>query len=369
MTIRTVIGAARCLILLVSMNSYESAQSPGAAPSLREEASQAGILVGAAVRPEQLSEQAYASTLAREFNMVEAEDAMKWWMVRPARDTFDFRQADRIVDFAQAYGMKVRGHTLVWGRSNPSWVAEYRDSQVLNAILQDHIRKVAGHFRGKVFAWDVVNEAFDEKGKLRSTIWYDTPGIGFAGQSTKYIEQAFEWTHEADPDALLFYNDAEGEAVNTKSSAIYGMVKDFRSRSVPIDGVGLQMHIFDQKLDLVGIDANIARFTALGVQVHVTEMDVALPTNSEGTASDLSDLEKQAEIYGEIAKICIAHPGCTALQTWGFTDKYSWIRSTTKGAKGAALLFDRDYRPKAAYSALRSALSEHAGRIPPNAVQ
>lgn len=323
MTIRTVIGAARCLLLLVSVNSYESAQSPSAAPSLREEASQAGILVGAAVRPEQLSEQAYASTLAREFNMVEAEDAMKWWMVRPTRDTFDFHQADRIVDFAQAYGMKVRGHTLVWGRSNPSWVGEYRDSQVLNAILQDHIRKVAGHFRGKVFAWDVVNEAFDEKGKLRSTIWYDTPGIGFAGQSTKYIEQAFEWTHEADPDALLFYNDAEGEAANAKSNAIYGMVKDFRSRGVPIDGVGLQMHIFDQKPDLVGIDANIARFTALGVQVHITEMDVALPTNSEGTSSDLSDLEKQAEIYGEIAKICIAHPGCTALQTWGFTDKYT----------------------------------------------
>ena len=248
-------------------------------------------------------------------------------------------------------------------------LAEYRDPHSLHAILQDHIRRVAGHFRGKVFAWDVVNEAFDEKGKLRSTIWYDTPGIGFADESTKYIEQAFAWAHEADPEALLFYNDAEGEAVNAKSDAIYAMVKDFRSRGVPIDGVGLQMHIFDRKPDLVGIEANIARFTALGVQVHITEMDVALPTNTEGTSSDLRDLEKQAEIYGEIARICIAHPGCTALQTWGFTDKYSWIRSTTKGAKGAALLFDRDYKPKPAYSALQSALSEHVRDLPSKAAR
>jgi len=142
---------------------------------------------------------------------------MKWWVIRPTRDAFDFCQADRMVDFAQGHSMKVRGHTLVWGRANPSWVAEYRDPQALHAVLQDHIGRVVGHFRGKVFAWDVVNEAFDEEGKLRSTIWYDAPGIGFAGQSTKYIEQVFLWAHETDPAALLFYNDAEGETINVKS--------------------------------------------------------------------------------------------------------------------------------------------------------
>ena len=164
------------------------------------------------MRPDQLSEQTYASTLEREFDMVEAEDVMKWWVVRPDRATFDFGQADRMVEFAQAHKMKVRGHTLVWGRSNPSWINEYsRDPRALHAWLQDHIRRVAGHFRGKIFAWDVVNEAFDEKGKPRSTIWYDQPGIGFAGQPTKYIERAFRWAHEADPDAPLFYNDNEGE--------------------------------------------------------------------------------------------------------------------------------------------------------------
>lgn len=354
MRVKKLLAGAGCLLVFFACRPRAHAQF------LREKADRAGILLGTAVRADQLSERAYASTLAREFNMIEAEDAMKWWVVRPDRSTFDFSQADRIVNFAEAHGMKVRGHVLVWGRSNPAWVAEYgRNPRELSALLREHIEKVAGHFRGKVFAWDVVNEAFDEKGKLRSSIWYDQPGIGLAGESTRYIEQVFRWTHAADPDALLFYNDAEGEMINAKSNAIYAMVKDFRARGVPIDGVGLQMHIFDLHPDIQDIEANIARFTELGVQVHITEMDVALATKVDGSVKDADDLERQSEIYQQIATACLLHPGCTAIQTWGFTDKYSWIRSTTKGAKGSALLFDRDYRPKAAFSAFKSALSEH----------
>ena len=180
--------------------------------------------------------------------------------------------------------MKVRGHTRVWGRSNPSWISEYsHDPQALHALLQDHIRRVAGQFRGKVFAWDVVNEAFDEKGRLRPTIWYDQPRIGFAGQSAKYIEQAFQWAHEVDPDALLFYDHAEGETVNAKSEAIYAMVRDFRSRTVPIDGVGLQMHVFDLNPDLTGISANIAR---MGIHRQIL-MDPFHHARREGGGPDL----------------------------------------------------------------------------------
>jgi endo-1,4-beta-xylanase len=193
-------------------------------------------------------------------------------------------------------------------------------------------------------------------GALKSSLWYDEPGIGFATRGTAYIEHAFDWAHAADPGALLFYNDAEAEGVNTKSDAIYAMVKDFQRRGVPIDGVGLQMHMFDLNPDIASIDANIERFTALGVQVHITEMDVALSTGTEGNVRDIADLDKQAEIYRRIAQACLAHRGCTAIQTWGFTDKYSWIRSKTKGTKGAALLFDRNYLPKPAYAALISAL-------------
>jgi endo-1,4-beta-xylanase len=349
--------------------------------SLRGAARSSGMLIGTAVRPAQLSEAAYASTLAREFNMLEPEDALKWETVHPEPQSFDFSQADQIVDFATRHGMKVRGHTLVWHQQNSKWLTEGKyTSEELAQILEKHIKTVAGHYRGKIFAWDVVNEAFDElhPGTLRSTIWRDQPGIEVAAsseprasskparseikaQSSKhgysYIERCFRWAHEADPQALLFYNEAEAEVVNAKSDAIYAMVRDFRQRGVPLDGVGFQMHIAHLNADVASISANIARFTALGVQVHITEMDVSLPVDANGNPRP-EDLQRQADIYREIADACLSHPGCTAIQTWGFTDKYSWIGSHSKHTQGAALLFDRSYRAKPAYEALRNALAQ-----------
>lgn len=246
--------------------------------SLREAASRARILVGTAVRPAQLSEPAYAATLAREFNVVEPEDALKWEVVHPVRQTFDFSQADQIIDFAARHGMKVRGHTLVWHPQNPKWLTDGKfTSTELSDILKQHIKTVVGHYRDQIFAWDVVNEAFDEvhPGELRSTIWRDQPGIGAPENSYSYIERCFRWAHEADPQTLLFYNEAEAETINPKSDAIYAMVRDFRQRGVPIDGVGFQMHITNLRADVASISANINRFTALGVQVQITEMDVA----------------------------------------------------------------------------------------------
>ncbi|HYU47707.1 MAG TPA: endo-1,4-beta-xylanase [Terriglobales bacterium] len=335
----------------------ETASSPD---SLREAAQRSGMLVGTAARPAQLTEAAYAATLAREFNMVEPEDAMKWEVLRPDPQSFDFSQADRLVDFALRHNMKVRGHTLVWHRQIPPWLAQgqFTPGQ-LAQLLETHIKTVVGHYRGKVFAWDVANEAFDEQalGKLRGTIWYDRPGIGLAGNGTAYLEACFRWAHEADPQALLFYNEAEAETLGPKSDAIYAMVQDFRKRGVPIDGVGFEMHLSSLQPDIASISANIIRFTALGVQVHITEMDVSLPVDANGNASP-GDLQRQAEVYRLIAAACLSHPGCTAIQTWGFTDKYSWIGSHSKKTRGAALPFDRNYRPKPAYSALREALAK-----------
>ena len=333
-------------------------------PSLRTDADRAGILVGAAARPEQLSEPAYAATLAREFNMLEPEDVMKWETIHPAPDTFDFSQGDRLVAFAISHQMKVRGHTLTWHQQNPSWLVDGRRTpDELARILEQHIKAVVGHYRGKVFAWDVVNEAFDERvpGKLRSTLWYDQPGIGGAGKGSSYMEDCFRWAHAADPDALLFYNDVEAEVMNTKSDAIYAMVKDFRRRGVPIDGVGFQMHLASLHPDVASIGENIGRFTTLGVKVHITEMDVSLPLDADRNARP-ADLQLQADVYGQIASACLAHAGCTAIQTWGFTDKYSWIGSHSKHTQGAALLFDREYRPKPAYTALRKALERSKRR-------
>ena len=328
--------------------------------SLREVAQASAMLIGAAVRPVQLSELAYADTLAREFNMVEPEDALKWEVVHPTQQSFDFSQADQIVDFAVRHDMKVRGHTLVWHHQNPAWLTESKfNSSQLEQILEQHIKTVVGHYRGKIFAWDVVNEAFDElrPGELRSTIWSGTA----TAADYSYIERSFRCAHEADPQALLFYNEAEAEVVNPKSDAIYAMVRDFRQRGVPIDGVGFQMHMANLHPDVASISANISRFTALGVQVQITEMDVALPVDVEGNARP-EDLQQQANIYREIATACLSHPGCTAIQTWGFTDKYSWIGSHSKHTRGAALPFDKAYRPKPAYEALRNAVENGTRR-------
>lgn len=349
MSVRKVQCVAAALVVL-----WTTVGGSCLAQTLREYADKAGILVGAAVNPSLFGEEAYASTLVREFNMVEPENVMKWGTIRRTPDSFDFGPGDRVVSFAQAHGMKVRGHCLIWGKYNPAWLARASFTpEELSMMMRVHITTVAKHYAGQVFAWDVVNEAFDARGGMAHSIWYDGPGIGLKGKGTAYIEQAFRWAHEADSKALLFYNDYDAEGLNAKSDAIYAMVKDFKSRGVPIDGVGLQMHIFDLSTKGVeGLEANIARLTALGLQVHLTEMDVGLPLGAGGRLVDERDLKKQADIYRYAATACLRQPGCTAFQTWGFTDKYTWIPGYTKGAKGDPLPFDRAYAAKPAYQAL-----------------
>jgi endo-1,4-beta-xylanase len=328
------------------------------AQSLREQADKRGLLVGAAVNPALFAEAAYSSTLAREFNMVEPENVMKWAALRPAQDKFNFGPGDEVVTFAQAHKMKVRGHCLLWSEHNPAWLAKGSlKPEQLSTLLQEHITTVMRHYSGKVFAWDVVNESFLANGNVEPSIWYDSPGIGLAGKGTAYIEQAFRWARAADPKALLFYNDYDTEGLNAKSDAVYAMVQDFRKRGVPIDGVGIQAHIFEANMEEISsLAANLSRLTALGVQVHITEMDVALPLDATGALLDQAGLARQADVYRFVATACLQQPGCTAFQTWGFTDKYSWIPGFAKGMKGRALLFDQSYAPKPAYNALREVL-------------
>jgi len=346
---------ARLLRFLVIWLTAAAATPP---QPLRQAADRAGVLVGTAVRPSLFSEAAYSETPAREFNLIEPEDALKWWGVRRNQESFDFREGDEAVAFAQAHGMKVRGHCLVWDHNNPAWLAQGNfTTDQLSHLLHEHITTMMKHYSGQVFAWDVVNEALDETGSPKDSPWYNQPGIGLAGKGTAYIEQALRWAREADPHALLFYNEAEGEGLNRKSDAIYAMVKDFVQRGVPIDGVGIQMHILRLELDTVAIGANIARLTALGLQVQITELDAALPVDPANRQARPEDLLRQAEVYRGVFRACLQHPGCTAIQTWGFTDKYSWIGSHSHGTLGAALPFDRAYKPKPAYDAVLEELA------------
>ncbi len=334
--------------------------SVGSAPkTLRSAGQTVGVLVGAAVRADRLSEAAYANTLASEYSLVEPEDAMKWWVLRPNRETFDFKQGDAIVQFAQAHAMKVRGHCLLWGRDNPPWLTQggFTSAQ-LTALARGHIQTVIGHYAGQVFAWDVVNEALDENGDPRDTVWNSGLGEATRAERVQYIEQAFRWAHAADPKTLLFYNEAEAEALGRKSDAVYFMLKHFRERGVPVDGVGLQLHVTNLTVDENAIAANISRLTALGLQVHITELDVAIAVDAAGDPRDPLDLERQANVYANIARACLRSAGCTAIQTWGFSDKYSWIGSSSHHARGAALPFDHLYQKKPAYASLLKAILE-----------
>jgi len=321
--------------------------TPG--PSLRSLAQARGIRIGAAVAPEPLlGETLYAETLGREFNILTTESAMKFEPVHPSRDHYTFCYADAIVAFAKASDMQVRGHTLVWHHQLPGWLTEgnfTRDE--LEMILQEHIFTVVGRFRGQVTYWDVVNEAVADDGSLRDTIWLR--GIG-----PEYIDLAFRWAHEADPQARLFYNDYGGEGLGPKSDAIYSLVQGLLQRGVPIHGVGLQMHISlgssPKPQDVV---ENMNRLGALGLEVHITELDVRI----EGPVTE-EKLAAQASIYCDLLEVCLSAQNCKAFVLWGFTDRHSWIPQFFPGS-GAALIFDESYHPKPAYNALIDVLSGH----------
>ena len=343
--------------------------SPGLAPAqttLREAAAQRAIAIGAAANadefgiPNRLNETAYANALATQFNMLEPENAMKWNPIHPSQNTYNFAPADQLASFAAARGMLVRGHTLAWHSNNPSWLdtfAKTATPAAMAAVLKDHIDTVMGHYRGQVFAWDVVNEAVPDSAtgvgtQLRDSIWNNQPGIGASG--TGFIEQAFRWARGADPNALLFYNDYHIEGGGAKFQAVLDMAKDFVARGVPLNGIGLQMHLTNNGFPSADALTQVIRqITALGLQVHITEMDVRLKV--DGGAPSATDLQLQAQAFQRVLTVCLQNPGCTALQTWGFTDKYSWIPEFFQGF-GAALPLDASYQPKLAVDAMLDTL-------------
>ena len=321
--------------------------------TLRQAAAAHNINIGAAADSPYLGDASYAAILGSEYSQLQTENEMKFGIIHPGVSTYDFTGGDALVSFAQAHTMVVRGHTLVWHNQVPVWVTSgnYTSPQ-LSTILQDHITTVARHYAGKVYAWDVVNEAFNDDGSMRDTIWYDQPGIGFAGTGTKYIEQVLNWAHAADPSAKLFYNDYNAEPVDAKSDAIYAMAQDFRTRGVPLDGIGFQLHIdltFDNPATLASLTSNLQGFAALGLDLHITELDIRLQDSSAAS------FNAQAKLYGEIATIWVQQPSCELFQTWGFTDKYSWIPSFFPG-QGWALLWDANYQKKPAYGSVLNAL-------------
>ncbi|MCS7138794.1 MAG: endo-1,4-beta-xylanase [Crenarchaeota archaeon] len=320
--------------------------------TLKSLADRLGLKIGTAISFSHFDDANYIETIVQEFNTVTPENEMKFVLIHPFPSIYTFSRADRIVEFAEKHGLKVRGHCLVWHQQLPDWITQgnfTREEWI--QILRDHIMTVVSRYRGKVYAWDVVNEAVTENGYLRNSVWLRNIG-------PEYIELAFRLAHEADPNALLFYNDYGIESINRKSDGVYNLIKTLLKRGVPIHGVGFQMHISIERYpDPDSLAENIKRFRELGLQVEITEMDVSIPMPASN-----DELAKQAEIYKKIFKTYLDSAGPNTFIMWGFTDKYSWIPYTFSES-GAALIFDEKYRTKPAYYALVEVLLEELDEI------
>ncbi|MBA4494547.1 endo-1,4-beta-xylanase [Paenactinomyces guangxiensis] len=318
---------------------------------LRDYAKRRVVKVGTAVDVNVLTnEQQYRKVLAREFNSVTPENEMKWEAIEPTRGQLNFTASDQLVNFARRHGQVVRGHTLVWHNQLPQWLTGGNfTNEELEQILHKHIIDVMKHFKGRVQAWDVVNEPFNEDGTLRDSIWLRAMG-------PDYIAKSLQWAHEADPHAKLYINDYNIEGTGPKSDAMYKLVKDLKERGVPIDGVGFQSHLGIQYGFPENMQQNLQRFTDLGLKVSLTEVDVRMPL----PVTD-EKLAEQKDYFGRLMDTCLRVKGCESFTVWGFTDAHSWVPGWFTG-QGAATPFDESYRPKPAYFALRDELTKRAGR-------
>ncbi|MFD0527595.1 endo-1,4-beta-xylanase [Kitasatospora arboriphila] len=317
-----------------------------AARTLGELGRRAGVRIGTAVDMSALAADApYREKAATEFSSVTPENVMKWEAVEAVRGTYTWGPADDLVDFARDNHQLVRGHTLVWHSQLPGWLTSGSfTADELRDILHRHITDEVKHFKGHIWQWDVVNEAFNDDGTLRDSVWLRNLGPG-------YIADAFRWAHEADPKAELYINDYNIEGVNPKSTALLALVTELKAQHVPIDGVGVQGHLAVQYPAPHDIADNLARFDALGLDTAITEADVRMVMPADATKT-----EAQAEGYSVLLQGCLLTEHCTDFTVWGFTDKYSWVPNTFSG-QGSANLLTEDYRPKPAYTALRQDLT------------
>jgi len=341
------------------VSSTPSAPTPALVPtpaldtstSLRSLAEKRGISMGTAVQSEALWNDAnYRSTLAHEYNMFVPENAWKFETIHPRRDRYNFTEIDALMAFAKANHMEVRGHPLVWHSKLPRWLWMNEEKFTRDdfiTILRDHIQTIVSRYRGQVVAWDVVNEAINRDGSLRDTIWLRNIG-------PEYIDMAFRWAHEADPQAHLFYGDYANDERGSKPDAMYNLTRGMLQRGVPIHGVGLQAHkLLREPPNRYYLAANMKRHNDLGLEVQFTELDVSMD-KTKGSQEEL--LAAQAHAYSDILEVCLAAQKCTAIITWGFTDRYTWLGGL-KGIQDAPLIFDKAYRPKPAYYALKEVLS------------
>ena len=324
-------------VIAILIESLFVMPAAAAASTLGAAAAQSGRYFGTAIAAGKLGDSAYTTIAAREFNMVTPENEMKPDATEPSQGTFTFSAGDQVYNWANSHGMRVRGHTLVWHSQLPGWMTSLSGSAATLAGMKEHINGVMAHNKGKLAYWDGVNEAFNEDGTRRSDVWQNNIG-------NSYIEQAFQTARAADPSAKLCYNDYNIEnATAAKTQGVLNMIKDFKSRGIPIDCVGIQTH-FTGGSSLPGnFQTTIQNFANAGVDVALTEADVTQASTTQ---------------YAGLTQACVNVSRCVGITVWGVRDSDSWRSSENP------LLFDGSGNKKAAYTSVLNALNAAGGSGP-----
>jgi endo-1,4-beta-xylanase len=309
----------------------------------------------------------YTLLVAAQANILVAENAMKWGALRPAADKFDFTQADKLMRFAGLEGQRVRGHNLCWHEGNPAWLKAAATKDNARQLLTQHIQTVAGHFRGKLHSWDVVNEAINPAdglpNGLRKTMWLDLIG-------PDYIELAFRTAAAADPQAKLTYNDynieLDNPAQTAKRDAVLALLRRFKANGVPIHAVGVQSHLDASDAPAGdGLLHLIREARKMDLEVYVTEMDV----NTHAVVGGAKEQDAAvAAVYRDYLQLVLREPNVPIALTWGLSSRNSWLNqmhgSQTRrpdGTRERPLPFDDDLKPTPAFLALRGAIDKSKG--------
>ena len=313
-----------------------------------------------------------------QFNTISPENVLKWESVNPLPGQFDFSEADRYVQFGQKNGMFIVGHNLIWHQQTPRWVFEDDngkavDRETLLQRMREHIFTVVGRYRGKIGGWDVVNEAVNEDGTLRESPWRKIIGYD-------YLIKAYQFAHEADPQAELYYNDYSLENLPKRNGAI-ALVKKLQAAGIPLTAIGLQEHDQMNWPSTCQVDETVSDFARLGIKVMVTELDVdVLPSATPSQGADISmNVALQAELnpytnglpdsvqqklaqrYADLFAVFVKHhDSITRVTFWGVTDADSWLNSwPVRGRTSYPLLFGRDFQPKPAFAAVMATATTH----------
>jgi endo-1,4-beta-xylanase len=357
---RTVISIVSVISLVTALVLQSSCGGSGGRGTLSAADSLKGLkdfykdyfLMGVAVMPNNL-EGEQAEFIKKNFSSLTAENVMKPALIHPEENRYFWDDADKIVNFAEANGLKVRGHTLCWHAQTGAWMfvdslGNPASKELALKRLKDHITTVVSHYKGRIYAWDVLNEVISDSDTAKSP-YRQTPWLKICGE--EYIAKIFQWAHEADPNAVLVYNDYNSENPG-KRDRIYNLVKKLRDEGVPVDAIGLQGHWKIGNPSEQNLRDAIDKFSSLGVKLQITELDVTIyasRTDTIGIGFTPEREQKQMDLYKMAFKVFREKKDViTGVTFWNVSDRSSWLDRRGPG-KAYPLLFDEKLQPKKAF--------------------